>query len=260
MSDGARLAYERERRRLHLDSAGSAAESRRWCEWAALCGIHVFVAYALSMPDVDLWSARLLTGALALGYLAFLTLVVPAAVAGAISRERADGSLSEVLLTGLQPRDLVLAKYLAAARAPGILWVALLPACAASFIASHYPWERFFQVQLVLVAAGALVPAVTLLASAFARPYGAFVLAYALVIVWFWVPLLFGPHVRGEALVWYATPVFPTLMLLFANSEVGPLARPLAPEWVWFIVLAAGMTLVSLRVAAWKLQRDRGVP
>jgi hypothetical protein len=116
---------------------------------------------------------------------------------------------------------------------------------------------RLMLILAVLLAACLMMAASALWLSARCRQTRiAVALAYLLTGCGFWGTLAWVPahFVRGENLWWYVSPAWQLAILCLAEPRRSPLARPLLPEWGWFLLGAVAftvsmLTLLTRRVA-----------
>jgi hypothetical protein len=216
---------------------------------AALVGL--YVAAALWLPGANLhpWEARgWLLGA-SLVYLLLLTLVIPGPAAALLSGEREQRTLQPLLLTALRPWQVTAGKYLVGLQPAAGLYLAALPLLLMGAHAGRLTAGRTLLLFVVLGAALFPVPAFALwLSGRCRRTLTATGIAYVVTAVVFWGTLAWAPtlYVRGENLWWYASPAWHAALLILAEPVGGPLARPVLPEWAWFLLFCAGVTALCL--------------
>jgi ABC-type Na+ efflux pump permease subunit len=174
-----------------------------------------------------------------------MTMALPGPTAGRLSGERERRTWAALLLTALRPSQVVSANLLASLRGPVVVLAQLLPLLMMGAHAARLPPPRFALIVVVLLASSIGTAAVSLWLSGRCRhTRSAATLAYLLTGSWIWGALAVWPgqFVRGENLWWYFSPAWQVAVLSLVEPLPGPLAWPLLPEWVWFLL---GCTIVS---------------
>lgn len=256
--DNPALAREWSQRR----GAGRGREPLRWAGLAALLLGYAVALHWLSAPGRSPWEARAFLLGASLLYLLLVTVAVPGPAAGAVGLERERQTWQALLLTALQPSQLVAAKFLVALWPAARALALLAPLLLAGLHAARLGPEHAAAMGLVLLAAPTAVSAVSLwLSGRCRRTLTAAVLAYLLTGVLFWGTLAWAPslYLRGENPWWYASPAWQVALLCLAEPSRSPLALPLLPEWAWFLlgcaaVSALALALLTRRIAA--VERD----
>lgn len=253
-------ALEREwllRRRAEGASGrfGALKEGFHWLRLLLLLGTYAGLAHWLSLPERTPWEGRAALLGITGLYLLVLNAVLPGPAAAAIAGEQERQAWADLLLTTLRPSQLVMAKYVAT------LWPALrllglfLPAGWMALHAAHLPSGRELGLALVLLATLGAVAAYSLWLSARCRrTLVAISMAYLITGTLFWLATWHAPQlqVRGENLWWYLSPVWQVATLILFEPTASPLAAPLLPEWLWYVLGCLGVTFASLRaVVRW---------
>jgi ABC-type Na+ efflux pump permease subunit len=238
---------------------GRFGEARRWTGTLALLLLYGVGAWWLTRPDRDAWQARGFLLVASLAALLLVTLVVPGIAAASVVLERERRSWQELLLTRLAPGQLVAAKFIAGGRPAGRLLLGVLPLLVMGAHAGALPLDHFLELLLVLVAASAAILALSLsLGGRFRRTLTAVPVAYLLCGLLFWATVVPFPAlaVRGENLWWYLSPAWHVALLCLAEPGPSPLARPLLPEWLWFVLGAAMLTIAALAALSRRIARE----
>lgn len=249
VSDNPALAREWSRRFGAERRSGPVAKAFRWVALFLLVGVYFASAWWFCRGETDPWTARLGVFALGALYLLLITVVVPAQAASSIAWEREQETWQQLLLTRLHPSQLVAAKVLTALW-PGIcLYLGALPLLLPAMHAARLPLDTALEALAILAATPVAVTTLGVwLSMRFRRRLTSVALAYVATNVTVWLMLISLPpfYVRGENLWWYLSPVWHLGVLCFATTSWAPLARPLLPEWLWFLVLAAGLSALCL--------------
>jgi len=219
--------------------------SAGWLGLAALFALYGGSAWWLSQPDLAPWPARAFLLTVSLGYLLLISLILPGRAVAFMARERGQERWQELLLTSLEPSQIVAAKLLPAFYpAPWLLGL-VLPVLLMAAHAGRVTPDRFLILLLILAATGLTIAAFGLWAAVrFRNPRSAMALAYLLTGASCWGTLAwYAPfYVRGENLWWYLSPAWHAALLSLAASTSSPLALPLLPEWSWFLLGNLGLT------------------
>jgi ABC-type Na+ efflux pump permease subunit len=229
-----------------------------WLAVAVVLAFYGAAAHWLSRMERSPWEARAFLLAVCLLYLLWVTVATPGPAATRISGERERRTWQALRLTALRPSQIVAAKYLAG------LWPALIALCVflpPLLMASHaarLPASRLALLLAVLLASPAAATAVALWLSGRCRHTRvAVALAYFLVGAAFWGALSWSPalFIRGENAWWYASPVWHVAILSLSEPRLSPLARPLLPEWAWFLLACGMVTALSLALLTRRVGR-----
>jgi len=229
--------------------AGPLQAAGAWAGLLLLLAAYFGTAGWLSGPERDPWAARSSLLVASIGYLLLVSLVLPGSVGGLISGERERGTLQPLLLTGLRPSQMVAGKFLIALRPAAFLLAAFLPLLMMGAHAARLPAGYAALLLLILATAPVPVAAGALwLSGRFRRTRNSTILAYLLTALFYWATLGWAPGllVGRESLWWYFSPAWQAALLLLAQPTPSPLARPLMPEWAWFLLFclsAAGLSL-----------------
>jgi ABC-type Na+ efflux pump permease subunit len=243
-----------QRRRPESRPAAAAA-------WLGL--LLLLVSYAgsagwLTQEQRSPWEARAFLLGACLLYLLWVSISTPGLAAVRIAGERERRTWQALLLTALRPSQVVSAKLLSSLVVPVSSLALWLPLLVMGAHAARLPFGRLVLILGVLLASAVTVAAGTLwLSGRFRRSLTAATLAYLLTGSCFWVALTSSPAhlIRGENLWWYLSPAWHAAILCLAEPLPSPLARPVLPEWVWFLFGCTAVTgmsigLLTQRVAA----------
>jgi hypothetical protein len=229
--------------------------SRLWLVIAVI--IYATAAHRLSREEQNPWEARGLLLSLCVLYLAWMSLALPGPTAGRLSGERERRTWPALLLTALRPSQVVAAKLLASLKGPVAALAQFLPLLMMGAHAGRLPAPRLALIVSVLLVSAAGAGAVSLWLSGRCRhTRTAAPLAYLVIGFWIWGTLAVLPEqfVRGENLWWYLSPAWQVAVLSLVEPGPSPLARPLLPEWCWFLPGCAAVTglllvLLTRRIA-----------
>jgi hypothetical protein len=216
-------------------------------------------AHWLSRGERSPWEARGFLLVACLLYLVWLSIAVPGPAAGRLTGERERRTWTDLLLTALRPSQIVSAKLVASLWSPVVALGQFLPLLGMSAHAARLPAARLTLILAVLVASSVLVTAVALWLSGRCRhTLTAATLAYLLTGSWIWGTLAVSPEhfVRGENLWWYCTPAWQVALLSLVEPGPSPLARPLLPEWAWFLLGCAAVSSLSLVLLTRRVARS----
>jgi ABC-type transport system involved in multi-copper enzyme maturation permease subunit len=136
------------------------------------------------------------------GYLHFtmfyaIWILVPLLAADCISRERREGTLGLLFMTGLRGADIVVAKSIAHGLRALSLWVAVAPVLAIPFLLGGVSWQEAMLSLAINSSAMCWALAAGVLASAWSKTWGRAVLQAAIFALFF---LLLMSVVTGEGL------------------------------------------------------------
>jgi hypothetical protein len=232
-----------------------------WVGLAATALLYAISAWWLSQSHVTPWQARSVLFVVSLGYLLLLGLLLPGHTVNLLVRERRQERWQELLLTTLEPSQIVAAKLLAATYPALSGLVVLLPVLLMGAHASRIPPDGFLLLMCVLVFAAPPVAALSLwLAMRMRNGRSALLLAYLLTNLAFWGSLVwFEPwYVRGENLWWYVSPAWHASLLILASPKTSPLALPLLPEWSWLLLMSLGATALFWRLLVGRVAAAAG--
>lgn len=231
----------------------------RWLGLALALLAYGAGAYWLSRGERSPWEARAFLLGLCLLYLLWLTVAAPGPAATRISGEREQRTWQALLLTALRPSQVVAAKLLASLRPSLVALGQFLPLLLMSTHAGLLPATRLAQILSVLLAAALGVVAMALwLSGRCLRTRNAVLLAYLLTGLDIWGALACSPNqlIRGENLWWYVSPAWQVAILCLAEPGRSPLARPLLPEWAWFLLGWAALSGLSLALLTRRITRS----
>jgi hypothetical protein len=248
---------------LRREWARGRPETRRravgsWLGLSVVLTTYAAAAWLLSREERSPWEARAFLLALCLLYLLWVNVVAPGPAALRISGEREARTWQALLLTALRPSQVVSAKLLVSMWAPALALGRFLPLLVMGAHAARLPAHRLAILLLVLMGAAAAAVSMALWLSGRCRHSRvAVALAYLLTTFFFWGAAAGSPSPLGhwQNLWWYLSPVWEVAVLCLAEPRLLPSARPLLPEWAWFL-LACGVTtglavtLLIRRVAA----------
>lgn len=170
--------------------------------------------------------------------LTLICCIVPTMTADCISREKREGTLGLLFLTGLTPAGIVLGKSLVQALRAFTLWVAVLPVLTIPFLTGGVSWTNAISAVTMEFCVAVLCLAGGLLASTLAK---ARAIAFALALTFaFGFVVLFGQ----------ISPFHP-----FAGSFLAPLLAPRiglfagygGPGMAWQTVSYGGQSIISRR-------------
>jgi ABC-type Na+ efflux pump permease subunit len=256
ISDNPALKREWQLLRRPPEARGGFRAAGSWLGLAALLAGYAGSAWWLSQPDLAPGPARAFLLCVSLGYLLFVTLVLPGRAVAFMARERGQERWQELLLTSLEPSQIVAAKLVPAFYpAPWLLALAL-PVLGMAAHAGRVTPDRFLLLLLVLMATGLTVATFGLWAAVrFRNPRSAMAFAYLFTGACCWGTLAwYAPfYVRGENLWWYLSPAWHTALLCLAESTASPLALPLLPEWAWCLLGNLGLTALFFRLLTRRL-------
>jgi ABC-type Na+ efflux pump permease subunit len=244
------------RRRPHRETSRETIAG--WMGVVVLLAFYAAAADFLSRQARTPWEARLFPPFVCLIYLVWVSVVVPGPTAARISGERERQTWQALRLTALRPSQIVAGKYLAALWPAVAALILCLPPLVMGAHAARLPASRLLLLLAVLLASPAAGVAVTLWLSARCRQTRvAVALSYFLVGAAFWGALAWSVplFVHGENLWWYVSPIWHVAVLCLSEPHPSPLARPLLPEWAWFLLGCGTVTFLALalltrRVAA----------
>jgi hypothetical protein len=230
-----------------------------WLGLGMLLAFYAVAAHWLSREARSPWEARPVLFALCLLDLVWVTVITPGPAATAISRERDRRTWQALRLTALRPSQIVAAKYVAGVwpAVGALLW--LLPPLVMAAHAARLPASRLALLLAVLLATPAAVAAIALwLSSRCRHTRVAVALAYFLTGSAFWGTLAWSAplFVRGENVWWYVSPVWHVAVLCLSEPRPSPLARPLLPEWAWFLIGCATVTVLALTLLTRRVARS----
>jgi len=253
-------ALQREWQLLRRGQRPGEADRRLgpWVGLAATVSVYALAAWWFSQSNVTPWQARSALFVVSLVYLLLLGLLLPGHAVNLLVREKRQERWQELLLTTLEPSQIVAAKLLAAVHPALTSLVVLLPVVLMGAHASRLPPDGLLLLLCVLAFSGPPIAALGLwLGLRMRQGRSALLMAYLLTNLSFWGTLVwFEPwYARGENLWWYASPAWQAALLILASTNASPLALPLLPEWAWFFLWCLGLTslfawLMSRRVAA----------
>src|SRR5262249_7247616 len=195
--------------------------------------------------DRSPWEARALLLGICLLYLLWVSVIVPGPAAMSISGERDRRTWEALRLTSLRPSQIVAGKLLARLWPAALALVALLPLLLMGAYTALLSVSRLMLILIVLLVSPVPMAAMALwLSIRFRRTRTAVVLAYVVTGLVFWGALTGWPlfSLRGENLWWSLSPAWQAAILCLAEPGRGPMARPLLPEWAWFLLGSAALT------------------
>jgi len=224
-------------------------DAASWLGLLFLLGLYAGAAVWLAREERSPWEARAFLLGACLLYLLGISILAPGMAATRISGERERRTWQALLLTSLHPTQVVAAKLLASLRPPLKLLGLWLPLLVMGVHAARLPPSRLLLILIVLLAASCAVAAGSLwLSGRCRRSRTAAALAYFVTGSCFWAALTTSPaHMsRGENMWWYISPAWQAAVLCLAEPGPSPLARPLLPEYAWFLLGCAAVTGLSL--------------
>jgi hypothetical protein len=244
---------------------GQARRRGRWGEALSWAGVLLALAVTagsawwLARPQRNPWESRTFLLAATALYFVLTAAVLTGPAAATITGERERETWQELLLTRLDPWQVVWAKVLTPLRAGAAVLVALLPPIVLAFHAGRIPLDHALPLLLVLVAPPFGVTCLAFwISSRFRRTRFSIAVAYVLVLLVYGATVVWAPNllVRGENLWWYLNPEFHASILVMAEPQLSPLARPLLPEWVWCVLFYAGLGALCLWRVARRIARE----
>ena len=238
------------------EARGGLRSGGGWLGLAVLLALYGCSAWWLSRPDLAPWPARTFLLCASLLYLLLITLILPGRAVAFMARERGQERWQELLLTSLEPSQIVVAKLLPAFYpAPWLLGLAL-PVLLMAAHAGRLAPVHFLLMLMLLATTGLTVATFGLWAAVrFRNPRSAMALAYLVTGACCWGALAWYPpfYVRGENLWWYLSPAWHSALLCLAEPTASPLARPLLPEWSWCLLGNLGLTAFFFRLLTRRL-------
>ncbi len=236
------------RRLARPASRSPVRESVAWVGVALVVGMYAADVGMLSDRHLDPWTARGILFVHALGVILGQFIIAPAtAVAVAGARER--GVWQELLLTQLTPLQIAVSELVAGVRPLFVLWLIAVPPLVMAAQIGRMPAGQSAALLAVLLATPLLLTTSSLALSARCRrSLTAVALAYAIhgALVWGALATTRQLLVRGENPWWYVSPVFQAAWLCFGRPQPSPLILPLLPEWLWYLLLVAGVSVGSV--------------
>jgi hypothetical protein len=246
IGDNPALRREWQLLRRPPEARGDLRAAGGWVGLAVLLVVYGGSAWWLSQPGLEPWPARAFLLCVSLVYLLLITLILPGRAVAFMARERGQERWQELLLTSLEPAQIVAAKLLPAVYPAPWLLALLFPVLLMAAHAGRLAPERFLCLLLILAAAGLTIATFGLwVAVRFRNPRSAMALAYLLTGACCWGALAwYAPfYLRGENLWWYLSPVWHAALLCLAESTASPLALPLLPEWCWCLLGNLGLSI-----------------
>jgi hypothetical protein len=249
------------RDRLRASAAATPRRERaRWAGLGLLLLAYAAGAVVLSLPGWTPWDARALLLALCGVYLLLVTAIVPAVSGSAISSEREAGTLEELWLTGVRPSQIFAGKWVLLCRAWAVVLAGMAPLLWMAYVAASLPWGEVVPLLVILVAAPLPLAATGLWLSSFARTRTAVLGTYTVAALLLWITLVpvQSLAIRSENPWWYANPLWQVSVLCLGTPGLSPLAKPLLPEWCWYLLAYAALTAFPLWRARRRLTGSEG--
>ena len=247
-----------QRERTRRPAAGRVRAVAPWVGVALVLALYGVSSGWLSRPGRTPGEARSFLAGLCLIYLLVVTAAAPGPAAAAIAGERERRTWESIFLSHLRPSQIVAGKYLVSLAASVAVLVTMLPPLLMGIHAARLPWSHALPLLLVLGTAPVAVVALALwLSGLFRRTRGALAASYVLTGALFWLSTAWSAQllVRGENLWWYLSPAWQAAVLCLGEPSRSPLARPLLPEWAWFVLFYLALTAGCLAMLTRRIAR-----